>query len=177
MLPLMKRSCTVLLILGIVAVANSAEPGFWAQLTPEERKTGGVDQLTPEQQAALDRLAERFAHRETEPLREQARREARAEARQQVEAEQKVRAVAAAGRSDSETSAIVHARIVGAFEGWSGQTLFRLDNGQVWKQSNASDSQWFPSQQDLEVEIRRNTSGWKLRLLPRGWEVYVRRVK
>lgn len=29
----------------------------------------------------------------------------------------------------------VKSRIVGEFNGWSGDTLFEFDNGQIWKQS------------------------------------------
>lgn len=57
--------------------ANAADPSFWSQLTPEERKAAGVDQLTPEQQAALDQLAQRFTHegarKEVEVVKAQAK--------------------------------------------------------------------------------------------------------
>lgn len=31
----------------------------------------------------------------------------------------------------------IQAHLVGAFSGWSGQSQFRLDNGQVWKQAES----------------------------------------
>jgi len=176
-LPRMKRINAALLFFGIVALARAAGAGFWEQLSPEERNAAGVAQLTPEQTAALNGAVDHFTRATTEPLREQVRREAHAEARQAAEAEQKSRVIATAGLPEADTGTVVRARIVGAFDGWSGKTVFQLDNGQVWRQSNTNDSMWFPPQQDLEVEIRRNGLGWKLRLIQRGAELYVRRLK
>ena len=36
--------------------------------------------------------------------------------------------------NEDETSEIT-SRIIGQFDGWSGDTVFRLENGQVWRQS------------------------------------------
>ena len=36
--------------------------------------------------------------------------------------------------SEDQTSEIT-SRIIGKFDGWTGDTLFRLENGQVWRQS------------------------------------------
>jgi hypothetical protein len=39
------------------------------------------------------------------------------------------------GENQSQT-AIVASHIAGAFEGWSGRTVFRLRNGQLWQQDS-----------------------------------------
>ncbi len=50
-------------MLAVIAGAGAAGTGFWEQLAPAERHAAGLDNLTPEQQAALNRLAERrFTH-------------------------------------------------------------------------------------------------------------------
>ena len=36
----------------------------------------------------------------------------------------------------------IQSRYMGKFHGWSGRTLFRLENGQVWKQSDNSRLAW-----------------------------------
>src|SRR3954462_10591320 len=149
------------LALGFVswlALGGFAAGSLLQQLTPDERHAAGLDQLTPAQQAALDKLAERFATegaRVTESrVREETQAEvtkaqaaaqgevakaheeaevevakAREETKVQVEIETKKKQAAAVGlappKSAEET---VHSQIKGAFEGWSGRTLFTLEN-------------------------------------------------
>jgi hypothetical protein len=36
----------------------------------------------------------------------------------------------------TSTSNVIESRIDGEFEGWEGDTIFRLQNGQVWQQSS-----------------------------------------
>lgn len=43
---------------------------------------------------------------------------------------------APAGRSgEPQTSGVVESQIDGEFEGWDGETIFKLTNGQIWQQS------------------------------------------
>ena len=169
-----------LLLAMSMATAGAAEAGFWRQLTPEERRAAGVEQLTPEQQAALDALAARYAREGARQVREQVkqevREEARAEARAQVtpEVREEVRRELKAGEKAHEEArlglpaedkdAVVTSRILGRFNGWSGDTVFQLENGQTWVQANGSDSLWLPTMENPEVEIRSaKLGGWKLR--------------
>ena len=48
-----KISLAWLLLAMAMTTTGAAEAGFWRQLTPEERRAAGVEQLTPEQQAAF----------------------------------------------------------------------------------------------------------------------------
>jgi hypothetical protein len=183
-----------LLLAMSMATAGAAEAGFWRQLTPEERRAAGVEQLTPEQQAALDALAARYAREGARQVREQVkqevREEARAEARAQVtpEVREEVRRELNAGEKAHEEArlglpaedkdAVVTSRILGRFNGWSGDTVFQLENGQTWVQANGSDSLWLPTMENPEVEIRSaKLGGWKLYLKDKGFWLRVRRVK
>lgn len=168
----MKRFAILGLFLGLGGAALAAD-NFWQQLTPEERRAAGIEQLSPEQQAALDRLAARFA---TEGAR-QAVDVARTEIRAKVEKETKQRVEARVGLTKPEDEVnLVTTRIAGTFKGWSGQTLFRFENGQTWVQDDKSDSYWVPAQPGPDVEIRRsNFGGWKMSL-PNGRWVRVKRV-
>ena len=173
-----------------VATVGAAEAGFWQQLAPEERRAAGLDQLTPEQQAALDQLAGRYAREGARKVREQAKQEARAEVKQEVKqevreevkqemkAEEKMRDVATEGLLVDHKETVIRSRIEGSFNGWSGATVFRLENGQTWVQSNSNDSMWFPTKESPMVEIRPSKlGGWKLYLLEEdGLWVRVRRV-
>jgi hypothetical protein len=192
----------LLLSVTLIAAARAEEPGFWEQLTPAERRAAGLDRLTPEQRAALDRLAERFLHpgaadigavieQSRQQIREEARQEVRAQVRaevkqevraevkQELQAEEKAKAATRAGLpAGEEGPAVIRTRILGQFHGWSGATTFRLQNGQVWVQSNSDDSYWVPTMENPEVELRPSKlGGWKLYLTAKGTWVRVHRVQ
>jgi hypothetical protein len=200
-----------LLVLGLLAglaIAGRAADSFVQQLTPDERHAAGLDQLTPAQQAALDRLAERFAKEGAQVVEAHVREEAqvevvkaheeakvevakaheetkvevakvREETKVQVQTETKKEQAAKVGLVDAKAPPeVVHSKIKGQFEGWSGRTLFVLENGQQWVQTDTHDLYVFPPGPGPEVEIRHSSmGGWKLFLMPGGgrW-VRVRRV-
>ena len=176
----------VLLLTVAVAAGQAAEPGFWQQLTPEERRAAGLDRLTPEQQAALDQMVGRFSREGARQVREQARQdlraevkeEVRAEVKREVKAEEKTVTQAKAGLPEEKHDEVIRSRIVGEFNGWSGASVFHLENGQVWAQSNSSDTIWLPTMVNPEIEIRPSKlGGWKLYVSSGGYWVRVRRVK
>jgi hypothetical protein len=53
-------------------------------------------------------------------------------------------------------------RIAGEFNGWSGDTTFKLQNGQIWKQ--ASHAYWYHYAYQPEVVIYESSEGYKLAL-------------
>jgi|SRR6478736_5843118 len=190
------KKLLVLALLGGLAITGRAADSFVHQLTPEERHAAGLDQLTPAQQAALDQLAERYVKegaRVTEArVREEAQVEVakaheetkvevakvREETKVLVEAETKKQEAAKVGLTDTKAALeIVRSKIKGEFEGWSGRTLFVLENGQQWVQTDKYDLYVSPPGPGPEVEVRHSSTGWKLFLMPGGgrW-VHVRRV-
>jgi hypothetical protein len=186
----MSRIQTLFLGVALIAGVGAAQAGFWDQLTPAERRAAGLDQLTPEQQAALNRLAEHYLHAVTGPVGEQAKQEireavtkevreqVRAEVKQELQKEEKTKAAAQAGLPAEESQTVVRTRVVGEFHGWSGATVFHLENGQVWVQSNSDDVYWVPTMMNPEVEIRPSKlGGWKLYLGDKGAWLRVRRVR
>jgi hypothetical protein len=44
--------------------------------------------------------------------------------------------ISAGGRASTRSNAIIEARIDGEFSGWDGETIFKLDNGQIWQQTS-----------------------------------------
>lgn len=185
-----KISLAWLLLAVAVTTVRAADPGLWGQLTPEERRAAGLDQLTPEQQAALDALAGRYAREGARQVREQVKQEARAEAvaqvtpavreevRRELKAEQKAQEESRIGLPAEAKDAVIASRVVGRFSGWSGAEVFRLENGQTWVQSNSNDSLWVPTMENPEVEIRPSKlGGWKLYLTGTEFWLRVRRVQ
>jgi len=75
-----------------------------------------------------------------------------------------------------EASSGLHATVVEPFRGWSGKTIFYLDNGQVWKQRTSGRHTY--SGDDNRVIITKNRMGfYELRLLAADRAVGVKRVK
>jgi hypothetical protein len=76
----------------------------------------------------------------------------------------------------AEEAEELHASVLPPFRGWNGKTVFRLDNGQVWRQRNAG--QFTYSGDDTRVVISKNSWGfYELRLLGADRSVGVSRVK
>ena len=170
MVPRMKRIMGLLLS---VATLAWAAPGLYQRMTAEERRAAGLEQLTAEQQAVLDAAAARV-ERKNLGL---AGATAKAETRAVVQAEQNAKHEAEAGlRSTEANPTVVRARIAGAFTGWTGHTVFTLDNGQVWAQTDTRESVYTTGVKDTTVEISPTSSGgWKLRLTENGLGTSVKR--
>ena len=139
LVPRMKRIMG--LLLGTAALAW-ADMGLYQRMTAEERRAAGVDQMTAMQQAVLDGAAARV-ERENLGL---AVATAKAETRAVVQAELNAKHEAEAARRSSEANpTVIRARITGAFTGWTGHTVFNLDNGQVWAQTETRESVYMTS--------------------------------
>lgn len=75
-----------------------------------------------------------------------------------------------------DTPSTIESRIVGEFRGWRGNTVFRLENGQVWRQ--AAPGEFVVRLEDPVVRIRRATMGsYLLSVDGYGSTVRVRRVE
>ncbi|HEY5552915.1 MAG TPA: hypothetical protein VIK52_13565 [Opitutaceae bacterium] len=117
----MKRLLALVTLILSCTVAAAADLTFTSTLTPEERSAAGVDGLTPAQLARLDALVHRYKNAEVTREVEVAREETKQEARRRVM---------------KEEALYVESRIVGEITGWKGGTMFRLENGEIWQQSN-----------------------------------------
>jgi hypothetical protein len=149
------RRCLVALSLaasGLVvpALADDDFPGVRRLMSDEEFRKTGLDGLTEQELEALDAWLLRYTAGDAEILRETS---------------DKVREA----REDHE----VVSRIVGDFEGWSGGTVFRLENGQVWEQR--LDGRYrYRGEPNPEVRIDRNWLGfYRLTVIESGRSVGV----
>ena len=67
-------------------------------------------------------------------------------------------------------------RISGDFSGWKGETIFRLENGQVWQQR--MEGEWTTNMRDPEIEISRNLFGfYSMKMLATGRRIGVKRIE
>ena len=155
--------------LAIVTAAGAAER-FSEKLTPEQRKAAGLDQLTPEQLAALDALVAGEQTAGQTRLREQVRAELRAEVKAEAKAEVKK-------EFDAQKMAEVRilSRIAGKFDGWEGRTVFKLENGQEWRQ-NEPGVVAVKAVVSPPVLLEKLYGGWRLYYEGVGW-IRVVRIK
>lgn len=179
----MKQLTLLGLCLALAGAAPAADK-FWQQLTPAERAAAGLDQLTPAQQAALDQLAGRFAKEGARHAVEAVQAEAKAEvvvavkqAREEAKAEVRKQKIENAGLAARDDDEIIRTRISGDFRGWTGNTTFHLENGQVWQQTD-KENRFFPRMTGPEVElVPSKWAGWKMTIVKEGLWVKVKRVK
>ncbi len=162
-IPIMKNSPIVALLLSAVcalspirAWAQGAEfPGVEKAMSPQEYDAAGLQKLTADERARLDEFIRRFVASSN-----------------QVAAEKAVdRAVKERKVTPPE---IIQSRIVGPFTGFNGSTVFTLENGQRWRQSQP-DSRYFPKVESPPVIIAKDRIGYRM-YIAGGGDVRVSRV-
>jgi len=85
----------------------------------------------------------------------------------------KIKGFARVGPS-SEPDTIV-SRIDGVFEGWDGDTIFKLENGQIWQQSSYAYTYHYAYRP--KVIIYRTSGGYKMKVEGVDETIYVIRLK
>jgi hypothetical protein len=136
----------------------------------------GLNKLTPEEIKALNAWLNQYLNACTAtPVKATASRNA---------ASLPVAASSTAGfGADSMTPkesplepARMETRIAGLFTGWTGDTVFKLENGQIWKQAATG---YFTNVEldHPEVVIKKLSFGYLLTLPGHGETVFVRRIK
>ena len=79
-------------------------------------------------------------------------------------------------RPKEKEEAVLHAEIIPPFRGWSGKTIFRLDNGQIWQQRSSGHHTY--TGDDYRVAISKNAMGfYEMRLLAADRSVGVKRIR
>ena len=159
-------------------------------MSPEERQKSGVDTLTAEQRQFLSEwLLENYARNpakvvsspatapDTSP-QQAASNEATADTIE-AEIDRRVAARLADNRASEKKPAndsSFEARLTGNFTGWSGKTVFRLDDGQVWRQRSAANYRHRGT--DMRVKFKKNwMGGWEMTVVSSGKTVLVSKVK
>lgn len=154
-------------------------------MTKEERSRSGVDSLSAEQRKFLNNWLQQ--HYETGPTNMQtetdssANRTVQTSEEQVIEAEVERRVAQELATRKQPAKAAVNngpfeATLVGDFTGWRGKTVFRLDNGEVWRQR--SSSQYRHRGSDQRVKFDKNwMGGWEMTVVSSGKSVLVSKVR
>ena len=144
----------ILLATSAIHAQESSFPGIEALMTPEEYEAAGIDKLSEAERDALNRFLIRYTAEDSEVLRNTD--------------EEVIKAV--------EESEIL-SRISGDFKGWSGDTRFNLENGQIWQQRRRGNYRYV-GEPNPEVRISKNFMGfYRLEVVESGKSVQVKRLK
>ncbi|MGH6628780.1 MAG: hypothetical protein ACREB3_03510 [Burkholderiales bacterium] len=146
----MKR---LLLALGVtgLAVTARAESEFLRDITPEEYTAAGLHKQTPDELAKLVTLVQRFKSSELALVRQEAATrlaaaETKAAAGQPADKNKPgwlKSLLSASPGGDAPPPEAMESHIVGELEGWDFRTVFRLENGQIWKPAGSDNySHW-----------------------------------
>lgn len=136
------------------AADDRAPPPVETLMTPEDYAASGLDKLSAGEREHLSEWLERYRRGAIEGPPPKKTSEQLAE----------------------EKTLEIVAKVVPAFRGWSGKTLFKLDNGQVWQQRQVGKLRY--NGEDSSVLIYRNMlGGYMLKHNDTGRSVGVKRIQ
>ena len=184
---LAKLALVAPLLTAAIASADTAYQPLERDMTDEERVRSGVDSLTSKQRQYLnDWLKARYGEAASVDSQERVttRTNSTPKPSKQTAIDKEVeRRVAEelATRKGQDSKANANrgpfdAMLIGDFTGWRGKTVFRLDNGQIWRQR--SSSQYRHRGDDYRVKFDKNwMGGWEMTVVSSGKSVLVSKVK
>jgi len=154
----MLRALSILILLSTVSQTGFAKeesvPGVETLMTVEDFEASGLDKLSPAERLHLSAWVARY--------REGAVTGPPPEKTSEQLAEEKATEMVA--------------KVVPSFTGWSGKTVFRLDNGQTWQQRQTGKLHY--DGDDSTVIIYRNLVGrYMMKHNDTGRAVGVKRIK
>ncbi len=110
-------------------------------MSSKEFKDAGLDKLSPEELQHLNDWLHGFRESTEKAVEAKANKEGR-----------------------RKTNLIV-SRVVGPFDGLTGNTIIKLEDGTVWRQANKSDRYKGPGLESLGVAVTKaGLFGWKMRI-------------
>lgn len=146
--------------LHILSAQSSEFPGLQKAMPSEDYEAAGLPKLNEEERARLDEFLRRYLSSSNEKVAEKA-------------------ATQAVDRAVKESRAIspqvIQSRIAGPFTGYTGHTIFTLENGQRWAQSQAI-SRYFGKTDSPMVSIVKGTLGYRMYIVG-GGDIRVQQVK
>lgn len=119
-----------------------AFPGVQKAMTPEQYEAAGLSKLDPAERAKLDEFIKNYV----------------AVSNEKVATTAVDKAIKEKKVSEPE---VIQSRIVGPFTGYTGTTVFTLENGQRWAQSQR-DSAYYPKMDSPPVVIIKAGFGYRM---------------
>jgi hypothetical protein len=161
------RTITLILFLIIVSAAITADdkspPDIETLMSAQDYVDSGLDKLTAAEREHLSEWVARYrdgAIKGPAPVPKKPS--------QMNEQEREV--------FEEQQEVVITAKVLPAFRGWSGKTVFHLDNGQVWQQRIAGKMRY--SGDDSTVVITQNLFGkYVLEHVDSGRAIGVKRIR
>lgn len=157
-----------------VAAAAHNQASLEDILTASEFRNAGLDKLSSDQLAALNRWLNGYLNSEAQAAQPASAAVPAAQA--EVAAPAPNTSIGASELKDnSEEPDSIETTIPGKFLGWTGDTVFKLANGQVWKQ--AEPNIYSTKMQNPVVIIKKLHVGYLLTLKGEGESIFVIRLQ
>ena len=143
----------VLLVSSGLAQLKAAEPestpfpGVQKAMTAQDYEAAGLSKLEPAERAKLDEFIRSYVSVSNERVA--------------------TAAVEQAVKDKRVTPEVIESRIVGPFTGYTGRTVFTLENGQRWAQSQR-DSRYIPKIDSPPVVIVKAGMGYRMHIAGGG---------
>lgn len=139
----------VLLLAAYLATAHAdAARNVRDLMAPSDFSASGLEKLSDEELSHLSEWVERYRDAAVDAPPVAPKRPSQMTAGEKAELEREKK---------EEKDFELAAKVIPAFRGWSGKTVFHLDNGQVWQQRQAGTMRY--SGDDSSVIITRNLMG------------------
>ena len=137
--------CVIIGFATPVGAAREEPPGSIQQMmTPEEFKAAGLNKLSPEELQKLDAWLQGY--------------------RQVTEQTAEKKATAKASAESHAKMDLLVSRVDGTFNGLTGRTVIRLEDGTVWKQANADDRYRAKNPDHPAAAVIHGVFGYKMRI-------------
>ena len=147
--------CAVVLFTSPKGGSQTSPTDLLQLMTAQQYKDAGLDKLSPKEIAALDSWITNFV------------------ARSQLSS--KLANVANAVPAKRETASAIESAVDGEFEGWTGETIFKLQNGQIWQQAEYDYD--YEYEYSPEVTIYKTSGCWKMQVKGVEDAICVKRLK
>ncbi len=145
----------IVLLLALTSVGSTAAddfPGVKSLMTKQQFQEAGLEKLSKKEIIELNKWLTSYTANEAPQL---------------VQASKSVR---------QAQQATIASQIDGEFKGWTGNTVFRLKNGQIWRQRIGG--RYWHKAQNPAVEIEKNVMGfYQMKVVATGKTVGVSRVR
>jgi hypothetical protein len=129
----------------LAGAASEEVPGSIQQMmTPEEFRAAGLNKLSPDELQKLDAWLQGY--------------------RQVTEQKAEKKASARAAKIERTKMDLLVSRVDGQFNGLTGRTLIRLEDGTVWKQANADDRYRAKVTDHPAAAVIHGVFGYKMRI-------------
>jgi hypothetical protein len=146
--------------------------GLSEEMSAAEQASAGLVRLTPTERAFLDAwLRTRFDQLEREVVEVKAATAAEVDRRVAEE-----RRVERAAEQAVAKDLPFDAEVLAPFNGWTGKTVFKLNNGQIWQQRQQGSYRHQAAGKQVRFE-QNFLGGWEMTVIGTGRSVGVKRLK